>query len=68
VNTTAISQQMQPVVTSDGVNQFLAVWTSYTGTPNSFDLFAQRYLNVAALIQPMGRGATMALNGLCGRP
>ncbi len=53
VNTTTISRQIQPVVTSDGVNQFLAVWTSYTGQPYGFDLFAQRYLNVAALLSPM---------------
>lgn len=53
VNTTTISSQMQPVVTSDGVGQFLAIWTSYTGQPYSFDLYAQRYLNVAALLSPM---------------
>jgi hypothetical protein len=53
VNTTTISRQIQPVVTSDGVSQFVAVWSSYAGQPNSFDLFAQRYLNVAALLQPM---------------
>jgi hypothetical protein len=53
VNTTTVSQQMQPVVASDGVNQFIAVWTSYTGSPGSFDLFAQRYINVSAVLQPM---------------
>ena len=53
VNTTTISRQMQPVVTSDGVNQFLVAWTSYTGAPNNFDLFAQRYLNVNALLSAM---------------
>ena len=53
VNTTTVSQQMQPVVASDGVNQFLAVWTSFTGSPYSFDLYAQRYLNVSALILPI---------------
>ncbi len=53
VNTTTVSQQIQPVVTSDGVNQFLAVWTSYTGGANSFDLFAQRYLNVSAMLTAM---------------
>jgi len=52
-NTTTVSQQMQPVVTSDGANQFLAVWTSFTGVPNNFDLFAQRYINVASVLQPM---------------
>ncbi|HEY5232851.1 MAG TPA: hypothetical protein VIK35_04880 [Verrucomicrobiae bacterium] len=53
VNTTTIGQQMQPVVTSDGAGQFLVVWTTYTGSPYSFDLFAQRYINVAALVEPM---------------
>ena len=53
VNTTTISQQMHPVVTSDGANQFLVVWTSFTGLPDYFDLFAQRYLNVASVLQPM---------------
>ena len=54
VNTTTVSQQMQPVVASDGANQFLAVWTSFTpAAPYSFDLFAQRYVNVAALLHPM---------------
>ena len=53
VNTRTVSQQMQPVVASDGVNQFIAIWTSYTGNPYSFDLFAQRYINVSAVLQPM---------------
>ena len=53
VNTTTASQQMQPAVASDGVNQFIAVWTSYTGSPYNFDLFAQRYINVSAVLQPM---------------
>ena len=53
VNTTTVSQQMQPIVASDGVNQFIAVWTSYTGSPYHFDLFAQRYINVSAVLQPM---------------
>jgi len=53
VNTTTVGQQMQPVVASDGVSQFLAVWTSYTGSPYSFDLFAQRFMNVSSILQPM---------------
>ena len=53
VNTTTVSQQMQPAVASDGANQFLAVWTSFTLSPNSFDLYAQRYLNVSALLLPI---------------
>jgi hypothetical protein len=53
VNTTTLGQQMQPTVASDGVAQFLVVWTSFNGYPNTFDLFAQRYLNVSAVLQPM---------------
>lgn len=53
VNTTTISEQMQPAVASDGASQFLVVWTSYTGSPYSFDLFAQRYANVSSILQPM---------------
>ena len=53
VNTTTVGQQMQPAVAADGVNQFLAVWTSFTGYPNTFDLFAQRFLNAADLLSPM---------------
>jgi hypothetical protein len=43
VNTTTISQQMHPLISSDGGQNFLAVWTSFTGINTSFDLFAQRY-------------------------
>jgi len=53
VNTTTLGQQMQPVVTSDGAQQFLVVWTSFTGPTYGFDLYAQRYLNVAALLAAM---------------
>jgi hypothetical protein len=53
VNTTTTSEQMQPVVASDGVNQFLAVWSGYTGNPYSFDLSAQRYINVASVLDAM---------------
>jgi len=53
VNTTTLGQQMQPTVASDGVSQFLVVWTSFTGYPNTFDLFAQRYHNAMAILQPL---------------
>jgi len=55
VNTTTAGPQMQPAVASDGTNQFVVVWTSYTGPPNNFDLFAQRYMNVntTANLPPM---------------
>jgi hypothetical protein len=53
VNTTTVNQQMQPCVAADGANQFLVVWSSFTGLPNEFDLFAQRYNNVSASLAAM---------------
>ena len=47
------TQQIQPVVASDGVSQFLAVWSSFTGLPYSFDLFAQRYINTQQPLEPL---------------
>jgi len=46
VNTTTTGQQMQPVVVSDGTEQFLVVWSGFTFSAASMDLFAQRYINV----------------------
>jgi len=53
VNTTTLNQQMQPSVASDGADQFLVVWTGFAGLPDEFDLYAQRYINVSAVLQPM---------------
>ena len=53
VNSTTLGQQLQPTVASDGENQFVAVWASFDGYPNVFDLYAQRYMNVSAVLQPM---------------
>jgi hypothetical protein len=52
INTTTVGQQMEPAVASDGAQQFLAVWTSFTFSPNGFDLFAQRYVNTSAVLLP----------------
>jgi hypothetical protein len=51
VNTTTVSSQIQPVVVSDGSSQFLAIWSSFTGLTDGFDLYAQRYINTAAALQ-----------------
>ena len=53
VNTTTPSQQMQPALASDGVSQFLAVWTSFVGSPYNFDLYAQRYVGVSSVLLAM---------------
>ena len=54
VNTTTLGQQMQQAVASDGKQQFLTVWTSFTFGPNGFDLYAQRYANTASMLEPLG--------------
>jgi hypothetical protein len=53
VNTTTRGQQIQPAIASDGVAQFLVMWSSSTFTPASMDLFAQRYIDVSAILQPI---------------
>ena len=53
VNTTWLSQQIEPSVASDGQGRFLAAWSSFTGTANGFDLRAQRYVNVAQPLPAM---------------
>jgi hypothetical protein len=50
VNTTAPGQQFQPAVAADGSEQFLVAWSGFSFGTNGFDLFAQRYLNMAALL------------------
>lgn len=46
INTTTVGNQMHPVVVSDGTARFLAIWTSFVGGNASYDLYAQRYVNV----------------------
>jgi hypothetical protein len=53
VNSTTLGQQMQQAVASDGAQQFLVVWTGFSASSYNFDLFAQRYINVSAVLQPM---------------
>jgi hypothetical protein len=49
VNTTSVSQQLEPDVAWNGVDRFLVVWTSFAGLNPSgqmcgFDLFGQMYV------------------------
>lgn len=53
VNTTWISKQMHPAVSSDGKGQFLVAWTSFGGGAQSFDLYAQRFVNIGQPLLPM---------------
>jgi hypothetical protein len=53
VNTTWISHQIHPVVASDGQGRFLSVWSSFIGGLNSYDLYAQRYVNTSLPLPAM---------------
>ncbi len=53
VNTTTAGQQIDPMVASDGASQFVVLWSSFTGNPYNFDLFAQRYLNSQQPLEPL---------------
>ena len=53
VNTTTISQQIHPAVSSDGAGRFLVSWSGFVGGPGSFDLFAQRYINTGEALPAM---------------
>jgi len=54
VNTTKVNDQKQAVVASDAHGKFLAVWTSFTGLRNGFDLHGQRFgLSKAPLVAPV---------------
>ena len=52
VNSGTASQQIHPAVGSDG-SRFLAVWSSFTGLENSFELFGQCYVNTDMPLAPM---------------
>jgi hypothetical protein len=53
VNSNTFGPQIHPVVASDGVAQFLVVWSTFTLVDNSFDLSGQRFANVSAILLPM---------------
>ena len=53
INTTTASQQIHPSVSSDGVGRFLVSWSSFVGGAGSFDLFAQRYINLGQALPAM---------------
>ncbi len=61
VNTTAVSRQVNPTITSDGSNRFLAGWSSFqVGT--SFDLFARIYDLIRVEMVPTAGGLVLKWN------
>ena len=60
-NTTTANQQYEGALASDGVSSFLLVWSTLAATtPLNFDLAAQRYANVAAVLLPMSAPSVWA--------
>ena len=53
VNTTIASRQMHPLVASDASGRFVSAWTSFTGTQNGMDLYAQRFVDTSQPLPPM---------------
>jgi hypothetical protein len=51
INSTTISKQYQPAITSDGVDRFLVAWASFAGL-SSFDILAQRLASGQPLPRP----------------
>jgi hypothetical protein len=47
VNTTTFGSQMHQTLGTDGAGRFLAAWTSFGVGLNSYDLYAQKYINPA---------------------
>jgi hypothetical protein len=68
MNTTTIGQQMHPSVAADKNGRFLAIWTSFVGGAGSFDLYAQRLVNVAQPLAAMNAPFVWAPFVLSGAP
>lgn len=62
VNTTTLSQQIHPVISSDGATRFMVVWSSFVGGAGVFDLKAQRYVNISQPLLPPGAPVVTVLS------
>lgn len=52
VNTTTVSQQLQPTVATDGSGRFLVAWAGFAGGDASFEIFGQRFAGEQVLPAP----------------
>jgi hypothetical protein len=62
VNTTYLNSQIHPAVASDGVGQFLAVWSSFEEASLSMDIMAQRYISTNQLLSAPAPPVVSALS------
>ena len=61
VNTTTVSQQIDPTIAADGVNRFLVNWASF-GANTSFDLFARAYDLIRVEVSTTAQGVAILWN------
>ncbi len=52
INTTTVSQQIQPAVAADGGGRFLVAWAGFVGGDSSFEIVGQRYAGEPVLAAP----------------
>ncbi len=52
INTTTVSQQLQPMVAADGSGRFLVAWAGFAGGDASFEIFGQRFAGEQVLPAP----------------
>lgn len=52
INTTTVSQQLQPVAAADGASRFLVAWAGFAGGDASFEIFGQRFAGQQVLPAP----------------
>ena len=50
LNDTVISVQKEPTVASDGVNRFVAAWTSFQSLDAGFDVIARKFVKPASIV------------------
>ncbi|MBI5773042.1 MAG: hypothetical protein HZA89_04770 [Verrucomicrobia bacterium] len=52
VNTTTLNRQFQPAVAADPAGRLLVVWSSFAGSAQGCDLYAQRFASAQAVPTP----------------
>lgn len=62
VNSTLVSQQLQPVLAADGVGRFLIVWSGFRNVDQGFELYGQRYARTLLPLETPGAPGVSALN------
>jgi hypothetical protein len=53
VNTTTLSKQIHPSISSDSAGRFLVVWSSFVNATMGFDLYAQRFASSSYVAGPV---------------